>query len=85
MSAEADALYLAEQNSEKGMDVELMSSEEPVIPVVVLNTVNQIVTESGDGGGRSISYEKGRGIRSAEGELTAGFFVTAPQKMSRLF
>lgn len=140
--AEADALYLAEQNSEKGMDVELMSAEEPVIPVVVLNTVNQIVTESGevtlaseplaetiepevsfvegmlvwrdtveimltpgqgtevklvmaegstarfswegvqgplnydthgDGGGHSISYEKGRGVRSAEGELTAAF------------
>lgn len=27
----------------------------------------------GDGGGRSISYEKGRNVRSAEGELTAAF------------
>lgn len=27
----------------------------------------------GDGGGRSISYEKGRGVKSDEGELTAAF------------
>ena len=27
----------------------------------------------GDGGGESISYEKGRGVPGAEGELTAAF------------